>query len=90
MPILGIKSLCPWERHLMLNSQQALCVVWKDSLDVCFTTAYMAKKKLKQEKNKKQADMVLPVSPKAVLGNNCPLLNVYDVVPRVRRINRTS
>ena len=34
--------------------------------------------------------MVLPVSLKVGLGTNCPMLNVYDVVPRVRRINRTN
>ena len=32
--------------------------------------------------------MVLPVSPKVGLGNNCFVLDVYDVVPRVGRINR--
>ena len=70
MPVLGITSLYPWERYLMLISLQALCVVWKDSLGVCFTTAYTPKK------NKKQADLVLLVSPKVCLGNNCPMLNV--------------
>ena len=33
--------------------------------------------------NKKQTEMVLPVSPKVGLGSNCAMLNVYDVVPRV-------
>ena len=50
---------------------------------------YTGEKKIKKP-NKKQADMVLPVSPKVGLGNNCPLLNVYDVVPRVRRKNRSN
>ena len=46
--------------------------MWKTSSgDVCFTTAYTGKK---------QADMVLPLSPKLDLGNNCPKLDVYDVV----------
>ena len=41
--------------------------------------------------NKQQVDMALPVSPNKVgLGNNCPMLNVYDVVPRVRKINRSN
>ena len=31
--------------------------------------------------------MVLSVSPKVDLGNNCPILNVYDVALRVRTIN---
>ena len=43
-----------------------------------------------RRKHKKQADMVLPVSAKVSLSNNCPMLNVYDVVPRVKRINRTN
>ena len=34
--------------------------------------------------------MVLPISPKASLGNNCPMLNVYDVVPRVTKVNKTN
>ena len=34
--------------------------------------------------------MVLPVSMKVGLGYNCPMLNVYDVAPRVRRINRNN
>ena len=34
--------------------------------------------------------MVLPVFPKVGLGKNCPMLNVCDVVPRVRRINRSN
>ena len=38
---------------------------------------------------KKQADMVLPVSPKVDLGN-CPICLTSDVFPRVRRINRTN
>ena len=42
----------------------------------------------KNKPNRKQADMVLPVSPKVGLGNNYSTLNVYDVVRRVRRINK--
>ena len=34
--------------------------------------------------------MVLPESPRVGQSNNCPVPNVYDVVPRVRRINRTN
>ena len=82
-------SLYPWEKHLTLISYQAHCVVWKDSTGVCFTTAYTGEKKLKKA-NKKQADMVLPVSPKVSPGNNCPILNICDVVPPVRRINRNN
>ena len=40
--------------------------------------------------NKKQTDMVLLISPKVGLGNNCFMLNVYDVVRRARRINRSN
>ena len=49
------------------------------------------KKSNKKETKKKQAEMVLPVpeSPKMSLGNNnnCPLLNVYHVVPQIERID---
>ena len=34
--------------------------------------------------------MVLPVSSKVGLGNNYHLLNVYDVVQQIRRINRCN
>ena len=51
----------------------------KTSSGVCFTTAYTGEKLKKS--NKKQADMVLPVSLEVGLGYNCPMLNVYDVVP---------
>ena len=86
MPILGITSLCPWERHLKLISLQALSVVWKTS--ICFTVAYTEEKTKKL--NKKQANMVLPVSPKVGVGYNFPMIKAYDVVPRVKRINRTN
>ena len=47
--------------------------------------------KKKKKSNKKQMYLVLPAFPvKVDLGNNYPLLNVYNVVPRVRRINRTN
>ena len=65
----------------------SLCGV-EDSTGFCFPAAYTGEKNKKP--NKKQADMVLQVSPKVSLGNKCPMLNVYDVVPRVRRINRTN
>ena len=32
--------------------------------------------------NKKQADMLLPVSPKVGLGNNCSVFNDYDFPDR--------
>ena len=38
------------------------------STGVCFETAYTGETKIK-----KQADMILPVSPKVSLGNNCPV-----------------
>ena len=72
MPVFDITLLCPWEKHLTLIPN--LCGV-EDSTGICFTTAYVPKKKIK-----KQTDMVLPVSPKVGLGNNCPLLHIYDVV----------
>ena len=59
-----------------------------DFLCVCFTTAYTGEKSKKPKK--KQANIVLPVSAKVGLGKNCPMLNVYDVVSRVRRINRSN
>ena len=34
--------------------------------------------------------MVLPASSKVGLDNYCPVLNVYDVAPPVRRINETN
>ena len=34
--------------------------------------------------------MVLQVSAKVGLGNNCPMLNVYDFVPRVRKVNGSN
>ena len=48
--------------------------------------------RLMQEKTmkKKQADKVLLLSPKMGLGNDCPMLNVYDVVVRVRGIGRPN
>ena len=65
----------------------SLCGV-EDSTSACFTTAYTGKKIRNQIK--KQADMLLPVSPKMGLGNICSMLNVYDVVPRVRRTNTAN
>ena len=63
----------PLGKTLNANFQtDSLCGV-EDSTDVCFTTAFT------REKIKKQADMVLPVSPKVGLRNNYPML--YDVVP---------
>ena len=82
---LGITSLYPWERHFNANFHTgSLCGV-EESAGVCFKTAYTGEKK-----NKKQADMALSVSPKVGLDNNCPMLNVNDVVPQVRRINRSN
>ena len=88
LPVLGITSLCPWERHLMQISLQALCVVWKTA-QMFVLQRHIRRKKIKNQ-IKKQAVMVLPVSPKVGLGNNCSMLNVYGVVPGVRRINRTN
>ena len=68
-------------KTLFATFLRVLYVVWKISTDVCFTTAKTG------EKNKKQTDMVLSVSPIAGMVNNCPILNV---VPQVRRIYRTN
>ena len=87
MSELGITSLCPWKRHLMLISYQALCVVRQHRC--LFDNGIYWRKTLKNAK-KEQADMVLPISPKVALGNKRPMPNVYDVVPQVRRINRTN
>ena len=65
----------------------SLCGV-KDSTGVCFTMAYTGKKI--EKPNKKQVDMVLLVSSKVSLGNNCPMRNVNDVVSQVRRIYRRT
>ena len=59
-----------------------LCIVWKTNTNVCFASAYIGEKN-EINQIKKQADMLLPLSPQVVLGNNYPILNVYDVVPRV-------
>ena len=67
MPVLGIASLCPWERHLTLISQWLLCEVWKASTVVCFTMADIG---IKKQQVKKPADMVLPFSPKVGMGSN--------------------
>ena len=42
--------------------------------------------KKNQNAKQKQVDMVLPLSLKVGLDNNCSMLNVYDVVPQNRRI----
>ena len=47
-------------------------------------------RKNKKKTNKNQVDMVLPVSPKEGLNCNCPMINVYDAVPQVRRMNRSN
>ena len=52
MPVLGITSLCPWDRQLTLISLKALCVVWKDSTRVCFKTAFTGEKIKKPNKKK--------------------------------------
>ena len=36
------------------------------------------------EKKINQTDMILQVSPKVDLGENCPMFNVYDVFPLIR------
>ena len=59
--------------------------MWTISTGVCFTTAYT--RETNKKTKEKTADVILPVSPKMGLGSNYPILNVYDVVPRVRMIN---
>ena len=88
MPLLDNKSLCPWERHLTLIFQHTLYVMWKRA-QVSVSQRHLPEKKIKKQ-IKKQADMVLTVSAKEGFRNNCPMLNVYDVVFRVTRINRTN
>ena len=51
----------------------------EDSTSVCFTTAYIPGKKIKNQ-IKSQLDLMFSVSSKVGLGNNCAMLNVYDVV----------
>ena len=98
MPILGITSLCPWEKNASFLTG-SLCGV-EDKHRCLFHNDTYGRKKIKKP-YKKIADMVLPVSPKVDIGyqclivfvlpmHNCPMLNVNDVVPRVRRINRTN
>ena len=61
----------------------------KDKHRCLFNNDIYQSKKLKKP-NKKQTDMVLPVSSKVGLGNNCPMLNVHNVVPLVVTVgNRT-
>ena len=43
----------------------SLCAM-EDSTRICFTTAFT-----REKKNKKQADMVLSISPKVGVGSNC-------------------
>ena len=75
MPYWSITSLYTWEEHVTLKSLQVLCVGWKTGTGVCFTAAYTGEKK-----NKELVDMVLPISQKLDVGNNCTMLKVYDVV----------
>ena len=49
---------------------------------------HIPEKKTEKKNNKKLEDMVLQVSAKVGLGNNCPMLNVC--VPRVRKINGSN
>ena len=52
-------------------------------------TAYTGEKnEINQIKNKRK--LLLPISPKVALGNNYPMINVYDFLARVRRINTTN
>ena len=82
------KVLRLWKRHLsVLILQLVLCVVWKTSTQACFTMAYTGEKNFKKQ-IKKQALMVLPVFPKVSLSNNFPMLNIYNLVPHVMKINR--
>ena len=68
----------------------SLCGVERQHRGLFHYGIYRRKKIKKQnKKQKKQADMALPVSMKVGLGNNFPSLT-FDVVPRVRRINRTN
>ena len=76
----------------ILISKQIFCVVWKTCTQesVCFTTAYM-REKLKKKTNKKTVGMVLLVFSKVGLGSNsCPMLNIYDIVPKIERINKLT
>ena len=83
---MGVIRCCVFGKDTPI-SQQVVCVLWKTSAGIRFTTAYTGEKKLKTQ-IKKQANMILPVSSKAGFGTNCPMLIVYDVVPLIRRINR--
>ena len=58
----------------MLISEQALCMLWKTT-QVSVLQGHLLEKKI-QKLNKKQTD-------KSKYGYNCPMLNAYDVVPKV-------
>ena len=88
MPVLGITSLCPWERHLTLLSYRVFCVVWKDSTGVCFTRAYTAEKKLKNQIKNKRTWFCRYL--RKWVWATIALCLTSDVLPRVRRINRTN
>ena len=86
MPILGITSLCPWERHLTLISNRLF--VW------CGKTAqgsvsqqHLPEKKLKN-KQKNKRTWYCRYLRKWVWA--IALCLTSDVFPRVRRINRTN
>ena len=81
MPVLGTYFVLAFlEKTLKANLLTGL--VWKTSSDICFTAAYAGEEK--KRTNKKQADMVLLISSKVGLSNQCPTSKVYDVVPRLR------
>ena len=56
-------------------NKYSISTVQKTSIGVCFTMAYAGEKMKKQ--NNKQANMVLPVSPKVGVGNSCLMLLMF-------------
>ena len=59
-------------------------MLWKTKKGAHFTTEYI------NENKKTQVDKLLLVSPKVGLGRNCLILNIYNVIPLVKRIKDTT
>ena len=72
---------------LVINTNYLTGTLWvyKISTGVCFIAKFNGEK---NENNQKTSGHGTAGTSKSGLGNNQPMLNVYDVVPRVRKINR--
>ena len=83
MPTLGIAlfvSLGKTLNVVLLTGIYTLCGVEEKQKCLFYNDIY-------QKIKKEQADMVLLLSLKVGLGENCPMLNICYIVPKARRIN---